>query len=133
MPAFSVLVVEDEADVRDVINEILALYGYSVTSAADGLEGWKLARASNYDLIITDLGIPGISGLELVRRIRAASIKTPVLIITGVIFDNSDSEIRAFQPCDVLLKPFRIDDLLKKIALLAAKIKANPSEVGKIK
>ena len=84
-------------------------------------------------MIITDLGIPGISGLELVRRIRAASIKTPVLIITGVIFDNSDSEIRAFQPCDVLLKPFRIDDLLKKIALLAAKIKANPSEVGKIK
>jgi DNA-binding response OmpR family regulator len=133
MSAYAVLVVEDEADVRDVINEILELYGYSVTLAAEGLEGWKLARTNKYDLIITDLGIPGISGLELIRRIRAASIRTPVLIITGVIFENSSSEIRALRPCDVLLKPFRIDDLLKKIASLAAQVKANPKEVSKTK
>ena len=127
----AVLVVEDESDIRDVIAEILELYDYSVTQASDGLEGWRLADSNVYDLIITDLGIPGINGLELVRRIRAASIITPVLIITGVIFENSNNEVRANQPCDVLLKPFKIEDLMKKVAALPVASVNPPKEIKK--
>jgi DNA-binding response OmpR family regulator len=128
-----VLVVEDEADIRDVISEILGIYGFSVSLASDGLEGWGLVGANSYDLIITDLGIPGINGLELVRRVRAASINTPVLIITGVIFENSDSEVKAMRPVEILLKPFRIEDLMRKIASLPVVSDTRTYEAGKVK
>ncbi len=131
MTGRKVLIVEDEADIRDVVGEILQLYGYSVSVAPDGLEGWKLAGSNTYDLIITDLGIPGINGLDLVQKVRAASIATPVLIITGVIFENAEEETRAFKPCAVLLKPFKIEDLMNKIAAFSVESELKFHKVGK--
>jgi DNA-binding response OmpR family regulator len=128
-----VLVIEDEADVRGVLNEILELYGYSATMVSDGLDGLRLAQENKYDLIITDLGIPGISGLEVIKRLRATSNKTPALITTGVIFDNAEIEMRSLRPCDVLLKPFRIEDLMKKMKLLSAHSEVGSDKVERTK
>jgi DNA-binding response OmpR family regulator len=118
MKPMSILIVEDEADVRDVLNEMLEIFGHKVTVVSDGLEALKIALAQKFDIIITDLGIPGMNGLDLVKGIRKEKISTPILIITGVIFENSDRELKEIQPCRVLMKPFRIEDLKRNLTSL---------------
>jgi DNA-binding response OmpR family regulator len=116
----SVFIVEDQADIRDVLREIFEMHGYRVRMASNGSEAWEIVKSNSFDLIISDLGIPGIDGLELVKRIRGNSIATPFLIITGVLYENVENELRALGKCDMLLKPFKIADIMKKISSLVA-------------
>ena len=84
MQARSILIVEDNADAREAMRMLLELDGHVVMAAAEGVEALELARAKDPDIALVDIGLPGIDGYEVARRIRAAGDKRPLLIaLTG--------------------------------------------------
>jgi DNA-binding response OmpR family regulator len=111
MTRSSILLVEDEKDVRDVLTEMISLFGHQVKTLSDGNEAWKDISHIRYDLIITDLGLPGLDGAELVRKMRAKSIDTPALIITGVESNTAEYNLKGIANCGFIQKPFKIEDL----------------------
>ena len=115
MASRSILIVEDEKDVRDVIAEMIAMFGYEVSIHSNGAEAWNDIAANRYDLIITDLGLPGLDGGELLMTMRRNGIKTPALIITGVDSDSSGIDLNKITNCSFIQKPFKIEDLKIKI------------------
>jgi two-component system sensor histidine kinase and response regulator WspE len=83
-PVKRILVVDDSITVREVERKMLALKGYDVTTAVDGLEGWNTLRSDQFDLVITDVDMPRMDGIELVTLIRQeARFETlPVIIVS---------------------------------------------------
>jgi signal transduction histidine kinase/ActR/RegA family two-component response regulator len=82
--AFRVLLIEDNVDTRETLRRVLELDGHEVREAADGPEGIEVALASRPEVVLVDIGLPGLDGLEVARRLRAALGKTPLLIaLTG--------------------------------------------------
>ena len=84
MQARSILIVEDNDDARDALRMLLELDGHAVEAAAEGMQALELTRAKDPDLALVDIGLPGIDGFEVARRIRAADPRRPLLIaLTG--------------------------------------------------
>jgi CheY-like chemotaxis protein len=112
-----VLVIDDDPVVLDLVQMLLEYFGYECGIAADGPDGLKRFDGQTWDLVITDLTLPGMTGWEVVDAIRGRVPGVPVLVITGV--DDPCVRTRARQ-CQVSLlpKPFGIDML--KAALLDA-------------
>ncbi|MBI2526778.1 MAG: response regulator [Candidatus Rokubacteria bacterium] len=79
----TVLIIDDEAPVRELVVDVLASKGHRVTAATGGREGVELFRAGHFDLVITDLGMPDMTGWDVVRAIRAQGADVPVLLLTG--------------------------------------------------
>jgi DNA-binding response OmpR family regulator len=80
-----ILIIEDNRDSRDILSKLLRMSGYDVVSAADGETGYSAAIESQPDLIITDVNMPRMDGIEFVRRVRAndSLARTPVLVVTA--------------------------------------------------
>ena len=114
MPEHHVLVVDDEKSLRDFIRRNLDVRGYKVQTAANGLEALALISTENFDLIILDLMMPHMDGLETARRVRENSI-VPIIILTALGAEND--KIRAFDlgADDYLTKPFGIEELLARV------------------
>ena len=84
MQARSILIVEDNADAREAMRMLLELDGHQVMAAAEGAEALELARSKDPDVALVDIGLPGIDGYEVARRIRADGERRPLLIaLTG--------------------------------------------------
>jgi DNA-binding response OmpR family regulator len=81
--AQQILIIEDERDIADLIQLHLRDLNYAVTIARDGNSGLRQANAADWDLIILDLRLPGIDGLEVCRRIRHESQHVPILLLTS--------------------------------------------------
>ena len=79
----NVLVVEDDESVARFLGQALSEAGYMVERVPDGLTGLERARSLSYDLILLDVMLPGLNGLEVCRRLRSANVSTPILIITA--------------------------------------------------
>jgi len=107
-----VLVVDDEATIRDLLSKTLALAEYDVDMAADGRTALERLRIIPYDLLITDLKMPGVDGLTVIREARRLKTDLPVIIITG--FPNEASAIEAVNlgVSGYLTKPFRVPRVL---------------------
>jgi DNA-binding response OmpR family regulator len=111
-PASTILIVEDDAVLRDTIVELFSEAGWATTWARDGADGLATFRADPADVILTDIMMPSMSGLELVKRVREFDFDTPILILTGYAsFDNSVLALRAGAD-DFLDKPFENEELL---------------------
>jgi two-component system KDP operon response regulator KdpE len=110
----SVLVVDDEKPLREFVRRNLAARGYRVTCAANGLEALAIFDSESVDLIILDIMMPHLDGLETTRRIRADS-RVPIIILTAM-GDEAD-KVRAFDlgADDYLTKPFGVGELLGRI------------------
>jgi Response regulator containing CheY-like receiver, AAA-type ATPase, and DNA-binding domains len=78
-----ILLVEDNLDLNNTIREVLELNGYIVDSAFDGKEALNFIENSSYDVIILDLMLPDINGLEILKTIRIKDVDTPVIILTA--------------------------------------------------
>lgn len=115
----TVLVVEDTTSERELICEYLRQGGYSVVSACDGTEGLAKFESSNPNVVVTDLVMPGMSGLELCRAIKkSATTKVPVIACTSKNQDL-DRMWGIKQGVDVYLtKPFTKDDILQAVRSL---------------
>jgi len=114
----NILLVEDEKKVSDFIKKGLQEQLYNVEVAYDGILGEKLALENEYDLIILDLILPGINGLELCNRIRKFKIDLPILMLTAL--GTTKDKVMGLEAGadDYLVKPFHFDELLARIKAL---------------
>ena len=115
------LVVDDSAVMRKVIIRTLTKIGFAaeaITEATDGLEGLEAAKNSQFDLILMDWNMPGMLGIDVVRNLRAAGIKTPIMMVTTE--GEKTNVVTAIQAGanNYLVKPFTDDDLAEKVTQL---------------
>lgn len=110
----TVLVVEDERPLRDFVRRNLEVRGYRVLAAGNGLEALAFFNSENIDLVIVDLMMPQMDGLEVIRRIRQAS-QTPVIVLSAL--NEETDKVRALNlgADDYLTKPFGVNELLARI------------------
>src|SRR6188508_2758498 len=107
-----VLVVDDEASIRDLLSKTLALAEYDVDLAPDGRTALERLRIIPYDLLITDLKMPGVDGLAVIREARRLKADIPVIIITGFSTEASAIEAVNLGVAGYLTKPFRVPRVL---------------------
>ena len=107
-----VLVVDDEASIRDLLAKTLALAEYEVDLAPDGRTALERLRMIPYDLLITDLKMPGVDGLAVIREARRLKADIPVIIITGFSTEASAIEAVNLGVSGYLTKPFRVPRVL---------------------
>lgn len=112
-----VLVIEDDTEIADVLRRSLRQEGHEVRTAADGEEGLAAAREFMPDLVILDLGLPGIDGIEVCTRIRADS-DVPILILTARVETDDRVEGLDAGADDYLVKPFERAELLARLRAL---------------
>ena len=110
-----VLLVEDEKKVAGFIKKGLTEEFYTVDIADNGEDGFLMASSSGYDLIILDVRLPDISGIELCRKIRHKNIKTPIIMLTAV--DDVESKVKGLDSGadDYLTKPFAFEEFLARV------------------
>ncbi|MCJ2183966.1 response regulator [Novosphingobium sp. 1949] len=111
----SILTVDDSSSVRMAIRIALSGAGHTVAEANDGSDGLNKARMAKYDLIITDLNMPNMNGLDMIREIRKLPIQTgtPIIFLTTESDDSLKQQARAAGATGWLVKPFVPDHLLK--------------------
>jgi two-component system response regulator MprA len=112
-----VLVVEDDAEIAEVLRRSLRQEGYSVRSAADGVEALALASEFMPDLVVLDLGLPRLDGIEVCRRLRTEG-DVPILILTARTETSDRVEGLDSGADDYLVKPFERQELLARIRAL---------------
>lgn len=113
-----VLLVEDEVQLRDMVAARLRDEGYAVDAIADGEEGLFYAVEYPIDLAVVDLGLPGKPGLEVIRELRAAEKRYPVLILTARDRWNEKVEGLEAGADDYLTKPFHMEELIARVHAL---------------
>ncbi|MCG3722571.1 response regulator transcription factor [Vibrio cincinnatiensis] len=114
-----VLLVEDDLDLATALIDYMQLEGIECDFAADGLVGYNLITSYQYDVIILDLNLPKIAGLDVCRRIREQGIETPVLMLTAR--DTLDDKLQGFHhgADDYLVKPFAMQELMVRMLVLS--------------
>ena len=112
------LLIEDERKVADVVARGLRADRFAVDVTYDGDTGWQMASSVDYDLIILDLMLPGLNGMELLRRLRRKGSKMPVLVLTAR--DATKDKVENFEAGadDYLTKPFAFAELLVRVKAL---------------
>ncbi|WP_406944754.1 response regulator transcription factor [Halobacillus sp. SY10] len=111
----NILVVEDETKIARVLELELEYEGYQVTKAHDGMEGLRLYREKEWDLLLLDVMLPGLSGTDLLKRIRSGDEETPVIMLTAK--DEVSDKVTGLDlgANDYVTKPFEIEELLARI------------------
>src|SRR6266478_6161631 len=127
-----ILVVEDEEKVSRFVTRGLIAERFAVDVARDGKSGWELAQTYQYDLVILDLMLPGLTGGEVLNRIRKSKSQVPVLILTAR--DSVGDKVEHFEAGadDYLTKPFAFAELLVRVKALLRRGPLNRSSVIKV-
>ena len=110
----SILVVDDEEDIRDILESILVFEGYEVTLAADGIQAFDELSKKSFDLVLTDLRMPRASGIDLLKKMETLPMRIPVLAMTGFA-DFTLNELTRLGVFAVVAKPFNESKLLEQI------------------
>ena len=121
-----ILVIDDEPEIRSSLSEILSLEGHRVTAAGDGKEGLLAFKTDHFDMVLTDLGMPGMSGWQLAREIKGLSPHTPVAIITGWDLQPDPQRMKEAGVDLCIAKPFRISDV-RRLVIEGMELKGSPS------
>ena len=124
-----ILLVEDDPDVRETITDALGSLGWETEGAASGEDGLVAFGRSGFDLVILDLGLPGLPGVEVLRQLRARS-DVPVLVITAA--GGLDDRVNGFDlgADDYVVKPFEMAELERRVrAILRRTIGPRPDDV----
>jgi DNA-binding response OmpR family regulator len=113
-----ILLVEDELSISQFIRQGLSEAGYAIDVLADGRDGLDYALSVDYDVLVIDIMVPRLNGLQLVKELRQQSIKTPVLLLTAR--DGVDDRVKGLDvgADDYLVKPFAFPELLARIRAL---------------
>ncbi|MDF2855975.1 MAG: DNA-binding response regulator [Neobacillus sp.] len=125
----TILVVEDEEKIARLLELELGYEGYSVTKVFDGIDALEKFRAYDWDLVLLDVMLPGISGIEILRRIRKNDLVTPVILLTAKSSVEDKVSGLDLGANDYITKPFQIEELLARIrAALRTKQTERPME-----
>lgn len=116
----NILIIEDDKEIRNVLVEILKEEGFAVDSADNGQQGLDMIKKKDFDVIVTDLVMPTIGGMEVLRETKRLRPQTHVILITA--FATVDNAVEAMKAgaSDYITKPFRIDDVQTKIRKVLA-------------
>lgn len=125
-----ILTVEDDQAMRETLAVSLESEGYRVICASDGVEGFKLALAEKPDLIVLDIVLPGMTGLEICRKLREKSIHTPIIFLTGQRKEEIDKVLGLeLGGDDYLVKPFGPRELVARIHAILRRVSPEPAEI----
>jgi DNA-binding response OmpR family regulator len=111
-----ILVVEDEPAVARGVKDALSFNGYSVDVAIDGPAGYRLAREQTFDLIVLDLMLPGLDGLDVLARLRKDGCVAPILIVTARGQESDRVKGLELGADDYVVKPFSVRELVARVA-----------------
>ncbi|HDL01950.1 MAG TPA: response regulator, partial [candidate division Zixibacteria bacterium] len=106
-----ILVVDDDDQIREVLTDMLSIDGYDTVACEDGFSALKAFETEEFDLVITDLGMPGMSGLELAGEIHSKKPELPIAMITGWGTQLNHDEVALKGVKTVLSKPFHLKDI----------------------
>jgi two-component system KDP operon response regulator KdpE len=138
-PVLRILVVDDESAIRRALRPPLIELGFQVTDALRGEEALQLLRAAVYDVVLLDINMPGIGGIETLRRIRAFAPRLPILMLT--VRDGEEEKVEALElgADDYVTKPFSTRELIARIRTAVRRLRAPiraedaPIEIGEIR
>lgn len=125
--AKNIMVVDDELGIRTLLSGVLTEEGFNVTLACDGLDSWNQMKEQSFDLVITDIDMPRLDGIELLRRMKKDHRKEKVLVITGHGMEYDDLRHEFPMVCCLLKKPFQMGFFLETVILVIA----SPGTVGR--
>ncbi len=113
-----ILIAEDDRELRQLFSHVLTRQGYSVIGVSDGVEALKTIEGDYFDLIISDVMMPGLDGFELAESLRSAGIMTPILMITAR--DSFDDMRRGFisGTDDYMVKPINVNEMVLRVGAL---------------
>ncbi|AWG27347.1 DNA-binding response regulator [Flavobacterium kingsejongi] len=125
-----ILVIEDDQRVAELIQRGLEEQGFELSLAYDGLSGKKLALNNDYDLVITDVILPKLDGLDLCKEIRKTKPELPILMLTAL--GTTDDKVEGFDAGadDYLTKPFEMRELLVRIRALLKRSNGKMNSIG---
>lgn len=120
-----ILLVEDADRIASFVVKGLQAHGLSVTHARTGEDALQLLRAANFDLVILDIGLPGIDGFEVLEQLRGSGDETPVIVLTAR--DSVDNTVASFEggADDYIGKPFAFEELLVRVR---SRLRRQPSQ-----
>jgi len=139
MTANSILLVDDDTELSDMLAEYLQPEGMSISAAATGTQGLRRAQQEDYDLIVLDVMLPGLSGFDVLRQLRESGSRTPVLMLTARGDDVDRIVGLEMGADDYLPKPFNPRELLARVKAILRRTneadaeEANEIEVGPFK
>jgi len=110
-----ILVIEDEEEVRELLKDVLADSGHEVETASSSGQGVELFKEKAFDLVFTDLGMPGMSGWQVAEEVKKLNKHTPIILMTGWDVQLMDNEMRDRGVDFIVNKPFQLDQLLKLV------------------
>jgi two-component system KDP operon response regulator KdpE len=138
-PAIRILVVDDESAIRRALRPPLVELGFQVAEASRGEEALQLLRDAGFDAVLLDVNMPGIGGIETLRRIRAFAPRLPILMLT--VRDKEEEKVEALDmgADDYVTKPFSTRELIARVRAAIRRVKSPvraqnaPLEVGEIR
>ena len=110
-----ILLIDDDADFRLIFERKFTDLGHEVTTAADGVRGLQVVMETSVDLILLDLNMPHRGGVETLRFIRSVNPNVPVIILTGLMDEAAQAQIKDWSVKNVLFKPVRIKELVATV------------------
>lgn len=112
---YSILIVDDEFAIRDNLDQLLKSVGYNTVVAADGREALERAAEQEFDVVISDIRMPGMSGTEVLQRLLPSHPDTVVIMVTAVAELKTAVEAMKLGASDYVTKPFDLDDILVRV------------------
>ena len=121
----SVLLIDDDESLRDTIAVMLEQDGFMTEQASDGRAGLERALALKPDLLLVDLRLPGLSGVEICKRLRSADVKTPIIVLSAIGDEIDKVLLLEIGADDYLVKPFGVRELMARIRAVLRRSRAD--------
>jgi DNA-binding response OmpR family regulator len=126
------MTIEDDAAIRRGIADALSFAGYEVIQAADGKEGCATAISREFDLLLLDMVLPGMTGLEILRNVRNAKPTLPVIILSARGEERDRVNGLKLGADDYVVKPFSVDELLARVEAVLRRTPGRPTDVDEL-
>src|SRR5215471_16389077 len=129
-----ILLIEDDPGIGGTLRQVLVDEGYEVEVEERGDAGLARASREAFNVVVTDLKLPGLSGLELVRQLHAAQPRLPIILVTAYGTTETAIEATKFGAYDYLLKPFEMTELIDLLdkAVTSSRLMSEPVEWGAV-
>lgn len=112
MAKTKILLAEDEEVMRSMLVDFMSMFDYEIIEAENGEQAWDMWNEDNFTVVISDINMPKMSGIDLLRKIKESSPDFPVILITGVSIDTAKKMAEKYKADAFLSKPFKMKRLL---------------------